>query len=457
MNNILVAIPAFLVTLGILITVHEFGHYWVARRMGVKVLRFSIGFGKPLWMRRAGPDNTEYVIAAVPLGGYVKMLDEQEGEVPEHEIHRAFNRQHVARRFAIVCAGPVFNFLFAILAYWAIFVVGVEGLKPIVGEVREGSIAQAAGLMAGDQIVAVGGQATPTREVLGFVLLDKVLEREPISMTVRDQAGSPQRRNLTLESLPTKLESNDIFADLGIRPLYPPVPAVIGELVSGAPAAQAGLQKSDRILAVDGQDIKDWADWVRYLQARPGHAVTLDIERADKPLRLALQLGSKQNAAGLAVGYAGAGAELPEIPPELRAEVRYTPGAALGQAFVKSWQVTSLSLRMLGKMVLGEASLKNLSGPISIAEYAGYSASDGWVTFLSFLAIVSISLGIVNLLPIPLLDGGHLMYYVAEAVKGSPVSQKVQLVGQQIGIALLLGMIVLAFYNDLIRLFGPNS
>jgi regulator of sigma E protease len=457
MNNILVAIPAFIVTLGILITVHEFGHYWVARRMGVKVLRFSIGFGKPLWMRRAGPDNTEYVIAALPLGGYVKMLDEQEGEVPEHERHRAFNRQHVARRFAIVSAGPAFNFLFAILAYWAIFVVGIEGLKPVVGEVLEGSIAQAAGLLSGDQIVAVDGQATPTREVLGFVLLDKVLEREPISMTVRDQAGSLKHRKLTLEALPAKLASNDIFADLGIRPLYPPVSAVIGELISDAPAAQAGLQKSDRIVAADGQDIQDWADWVRYLQARPGQTVTLDIERAGRPLRLVLRLGSKQDATGLAVGYAGAGAELPEIPPELRAQLRYAPVAALGQALIKSGDVISLSLRMLGKMVLGEASLRNLSGPISIAEYAGYSASDGWVTFLSFLAIVSISLGVINLLPIPLLDGGHLMYYVAEAVKGSPVSQKVQWVGQQVGIALLLGMIVLAFYNDLTRLFGPNT
>lgn len=457
MNDLLVAIPAFIVTLGILITIHEFGHFWVARTLGVKVLRFSIGFGKPLWTRRAGPDNIEYVIAALPLGGYVKMLDETEGEVASHELHRAFNRQHVAKRFAIVSAGPIFNFLFAIFAYWLMFVIGVEGLKPLVGEIAPDSIAYTAGMKSGDEIVAVEDQATPTWETVRFALIDKLIEHELVNVTVRGSDASLRR--LTLKISPAaSTDPGAMLNTLGMRPFFPPLPAVIGEVVPGGAAEQAGLLNGDRIFTADGRIIKDWEGWVSYVQGHPGQLIELNIERNNKPLRLSLRPGSKKSETGAIMGHIGAGPSLPkEIPTAVRAELSYSPGSALRQALIKSWEVSSLSLRMLGKMVVGEASLKNLSGPISIAQYAGYSASDGLATFLGFLAIVSISLGIVNLLPVPLLDGGHLMYYLIEAAKGSPVSQKVQLIGQQFGIVLLLSMVVLAFYNDLMRLFGPYS
>ncbi|MEW6352938.1 MAG: RIP metalloprotease RseP [Pseudomonadota bacterium] len=458
MSGLLQSIIFFIVTLGLLITVHEFGHYWVARKMGVKVLRFSIGFGKILWSRRAGPDNTEYAVAALPLGGYVKMLDEQEGAVPQAELPRAFNRQKLAARSAIVFAGPLFNFLFAILAYWLMFVVGVQGLKPLVGEVTEGSIAAQAGLRSGDEIVAVDRQPTPTWEAAVFALIDKVLEREPVTLTVRDQEQVEHTVTLDLADSPAGLDRGNVLENLGLRPLRPTLAPVIGQLEGGGAAERAGLAVGDRIVAADGQPFDDWNAWAAYVREHAGQVMRVEVERAGRTIGLELRPAPHTTPDGAVIGRIGAAPAIPQALPEtMFTELRYGPVAALGQAFAQSWEVAALTVNMLGKMVIGQAALDNVSGPISIAQFAGDSASDGLAPFLRFLAIVSISLGILNLLPVPLLDGGHLMYYLIEAVKGSPVSAKAQMIGQQLGIIMLLGLTILAFYNDLVRLFGAHS
>ena len=454
MNTVLVSVAAFVVTLGILITIHEFGHYWVARRMGVKVLRFSVGFGRPLWRRVAGPDQTEYVIAAVPLGGYVKMLDEREGEVKPEELSRAFNRKSLGRRAAIVAAGPLFNFLFAILAYWIMFVVGVEGVKPVIGEVQPASIAARAGLHSNDEIVTVGGKATPTWEAVVFILLDKVYDRGEIVIEVHDQDARRRLHSLDLRGTTKQLDRGNLLENLGIRPVRPVLPAVLGEVERGGAAAAAGLAQGDKILTADGVAIRVWDDWVDVVRKRPNQIIKMQIERAGVPLVLEVTPVAVQTQTGT-IGRVGAAPEPPtEIPAALRAEVRYNPAEALLQAGAKTWEMSALTLRVLGKMLVGQAALENLSGPLSIAQYAGYSAQDGLASFLRFLAIVSVSLGVLNLLPVPVLDGGHLMYYLIEAVTGRPVPAMMEQLGQRIGIALLLALTVLAFYNDLTRLFG---
>ncbi len=454
MNSVLISAAAFVVTLGILITIHEFGHYWFARRLGVKVLRFSIGFGRPLWRRLAGPDQTEYVVAALPLGGYVKMLDEREGEVKPEELARAFNRKSTGRRAAIVAAGPLFNFLFAILAYWLMFTIGVEGVKPVVGEIRPASIAAQAGVRGNDEIVSVDGKQTPTWEAVLLVMLDKVYDKGEIALEVRDQDARKRLRTLDLRAAPQGLDRGDLLENLGIRPVRPVLPALIGEVEKGGAAAAAGFAKGDKILTADGAAIRIWDDWVDVVRKRPNQVITVQIERAGAPLTLEVKPVAVKAQTGV-VGRIGAAPEAPtEIPAALRAVVRYSPAEALLQAAAKTWEMSALTLRVLGKMVVGQAALENLSGPLSIAQYAGYSAQDGLASFLRFLAFVSVSLGVLNLLPVPVLDGGHLMYYLIEAVSGRPVPARIEQLGQRIGIALLLGLTVLAFYNDLTRLFG---
>ncbi|MDO9371732.1 MAG: RIP metalloprotease RseP [Gammaproteobacteria bacterium] len=453
MSTVVWSALAFIVTLGILITVHEFGHFWVARRLGVKVLRFSVGFGKPLWTRR-GKDGTEYVLAVLPLGGYVRMLDEGEGEVKHAELPRAFNRQSLATRSAIVSAGPLFNFGFAILAYWLMFLIGVAGLRPLIGEVMEHSVAQQAGLLKGDEVVEVGGKSTPTWDTALIAMTGKALDRTSIDLTVQGEDGRRHARVLDVSAL-SGLDRGDLLEHLGLRAMRPQVPAVVGKVVPQGPAARAGLQAGDRLLTADGQAIEDWVGWAAYVRAHAGVPIALILERNGATQHLELTPEAKPAPDGGVVGRIEAAPEpLKALPPGLRAEQRYAPGAALVKAVEQTWEMSLLTLRLLAKMVVGEASLQNISGPLSIAEYAGYSASDGIGPFLRFLALVSVSLAILNLLPVPILDGGHLMYYLIEAVKGSPVSLKAQQIGQQLGIALLLGLTVLAFYNDLTRLFG---
>lgn len=454
MNSVLLSVAAFVVALGVLITVHEFGHFWVARRMGVKVLRFSIGFGKPLWRWRGGRDDTEYVIGALPLGGYVKMLDEREGPVAQEELPRAFNRQPLGARFAIVAAGPLFNFAFAIFAYWLMFMLGITGTRPMIGEVVPGSYADQAGLRAGQEIVAVDERATPTWEAAVLALLRGAMDREVVSVQVRNEEGQSLDRSLDLRAAPDLVEGAGMLEKLGIRPWHPRVAPVIGGLEPGGAAEQAGLVVGDRIIAADGQRMDSWDAWAEYVRSRPERVIKVDVERGGQERTVEVQ-PQRLERGGEVVGYIGAAADVPrEVVQKMRTEVRYGPLEAVGTALGKTWEMSALTLQMLWKMVIGEASIKNISGPISIAQYAGQSASIGFTSFLSFLAIVSVSLGVLNLLPIPVLDGGHLMYYLMELVKGSPVSEHAQLLGQRIGIAVLLVLMGLAFYNDLTRLFG---
>ena len=452
MIDILFSIAAFIVALGILITVHEFGHYWVARRVGVKVLRFSIGFGKPLWKRRLGADQTELVIAVLPLGGYVKMLDETEGDVPEAEKHRAFNRQSIPKRTAVVVAGPLFNFLFAVLAYSFLYMIGIDGIKPVVGKVVEGSIAERAGFRAGDELLSVDGKKVASWDHRRLLLFRHALNGTTADVTVRDPDGQVQTRVLDFSELPTSaIDAGLVERGLGLYGYVPEILPVIGVLGDG-PAREAGLQVGDRIVKVDDKRIVSWDDVVASISPRPGEALRITIDRAGEVMVFDVTPQPVERN-GQIVGQIKIRPRYAEVPPELRVRVRYGPIQALLEGTASTWSMSVLTVEMLFKMLKLEVSAKNISGPITIAQYAGYSARIGLDRFVMFLAVVSISLGVLNLLPIPILDGGHLMYYCIEAIKGSPVSERVMIWGQQFGILLLIGLMVLAFYNDFTRIF----
>ncbi|MDJ0777879.1 MAG: sigma E protease regulator RseP [Gammaproteobacteria bacterium] len=453
--GIIYSVAAFIVAIGVLVTVHEFGHYWVARKMGVKVLRFSVGFGKPLWLRRAGPDQTEYVIASIPFGGYVKMLDEREGEVPEEEAERAFNRKSVWRRIAIVAAGPAFNFLFAIVAYYLIFIVGVTGLKPVVGDIAPQGPAYTAGVQPGDLILSVNGIETPTWEKAHFVLLEEAVSAERLMLQVRDEGGQPGERVIDIRNLALlQKEQINLMRDLGLSRWQPVGPPVIDEVIAGGAAEAAGLLAGDRIASLDGIEIETTGQWVDLVRANAGSMVVLRVLRDGRRIDLELTPRSRTEN-GETFGFIGVRhrVDVPEsVLDEMRVVERYGPVEGLVAAADKTWRMTWLTLKVLGKLVVGEASVRNLSGPITIADYAGKSARVGLEPFLAFLAIISISLGVLNLLPVPMLDGGHLLYYLVEIFKGSPVSEQTEIFGQKIGIVLLFGLMSIALYNDLLRL-----
>jgi regulator of sigma E protease len=455
MQDLLFTAASFIVALAILIAVHEFGHFWVARSLGVRVLRFSIGFGRPLLRRVSPRDGTEYVVAAIPLGGYVKMLDEREEPVPPEEAHRAFNRQRLWKRFAIVAAGPLFNFLFAILAYWGLFVAGDAGTRALVGEVEPQSIAAEAGFSRGDEILRVADRKTPTWEAALFALMAEVMDGEDVTVQVRRSDGDEANLVLRARALERLQDNPAILDNLGLSPARPVLPPVIGELVAGEPAEQGGLASGDRILAVGEREVTAWSDVVDAVQASPGEPLELTVERDARVIALTLVPRSVAGTGGQAVGRIGAGPSVPDgLYDEYRTQVQLGPVEAIGAAVEKTADMSVLMVRVIGRMLLGQASIENLSGPITIAETAGKTASVGLDTFIKFLAVVSISLGVLNLLPIPILDGGHLLYFIIEGVKGSPVSERIQIQGQKIGIVLLLALMTLAFYVDISRLLG---
>ncbi len=452
--DLLFTVAAFLVALGILIAVHEFGHFWVARRLGVKVLRFSIGFGRPLFSYRQGPDSTEYVLAALPLGGYVKMLDEREEEVPPEQVHLAFNRQAVWKRSAIVAAGPLSNFVFAVFAYWAVFMVGDSGLRPVVGAVAPGSLAAQAGFRQGDEILQVSGRDAPTWEGAAFAFLVESFGGEDVPVQVRAANGEELDRLIPRQGLETLPQDPQLFDRLGLTPSRPELPAVIGELIPGEPAAMAGLKLGDRILEANGIPIANWREWVGAVRKSPGKPIEAEVERAGTRLKIAMTPRATLQD-GAEIGRIGAGAEpRNDLLDRYRVDVRYGPAEALVEALRKTYDMSRLMLRVMGQMLVGRASVENLSGPISIAETAGRTASYGLDYFVKFLAVVSVSLGVLNLLPVPILDGGHLLYFFIEWVKGSPLSEQAQAHGQKVGIGLILALMALAFYVDLSRVFG---
>ena len=472
--NLLYTLGAFILALGILITFHEFGHYLVARLCGVKILRFSIGFGRPLLSRKVGPDKTEFIVAALPLGGYVKMLDEREGQVAAHELSRAFTQKSLAARSAIVIAGPAFNFFLAVAVYAATYLIGVTGTKPIIGTVTPTSVAADAGLQSDDVIIEINDRQTPTWEAALNSMLASVVDGKSINLTVRREHGTAR---LQLDSGDTvdidKVGRGELFSELGFEPKRLFLPAVVGEVREGEAGARAGMIAGDRILAIDGEEIVDWYGFRERVQQSPEKPLTLLVRRNGEKVQINLTPESvavggsggvrgfirsfskeDEDARAKEVGRAGVAVE---PPPRAAREAllgleRYGPLESLRQGLRRTVEMSVLTLKILKKMLVGEASVKNISGPLSIAHFAGESASLGLVPFLSFLALVSVSLGVLNLLPIPILDGGHLVYYLIEFIFGKPASRWVEGYAQQLGLVLLFSLMGLAIYNDISRL-----
>ncbi len=443
---------AFTVAIAILVVFHELGHYMVARWFDVKVLRFSFGFGKVLYTRRFGNGETEWVISAIPLGGYVKMLDEHEDEVAEHELPRAFNRKPVLQRMAIVVSGPIANLLLAVALYFFLFIYGVPGIKSVLGEVPANTPAAAAGLQSKQTILSINGESVPSWQEIRWVLLDLILQKKDAKIELLTPEGEHVFRVMQVSSLVPADLDGDFLQKLGMQPFEPPVYPIVGELLKGGEAQRVGMQVKDRILRVNGQEIMLWKDWVNVVRSHPGKVLDVEIERAGVPMKLSMT-PEVFNEGGKTIGRIGATNYVDRAAFEaMLTEVSYPPVAAMREALRKTWETSFVSLKMMGKMVLGEISLKNLSGPITIADYAGQSAQMGLGAYLGFLALISISLGVLNLLPIPLLDGGHLLYYSVELIKGSPVSEALWEAGQKVGIALLVTMMAFALYNDISRL-----
>ncbi len=440
-----------LVALGVLVTFHEFGHFWVARRCGVKVLRFSVGFGAPLlrWHDRHG---TEFVIAAVPLGGYVKMLDEREGEVSPALLDQAFNLKPVRQRFAIVAAGPVANFLLALAFFWILAMLGSQQVRPVVGAVEAGSLAEQAGIMADQELVSVNGKSVAGWGDVNLQLVRRLGETGTLEVVVRGVDDSAERElQIPLRDWLKGVEEPDPLAALGIQPWRPQIAPVIAQLDPQGPAQAAGLRLGDRLLSLHGRPLLDWQEVIQTVRPLAGETVTVLVERDGRQHELSVALAARGEGAARR-GYLGAGVEGGEWPAHMLREVSYGPLEAVVEGLRRTGTMTLLTLDSLKKMLFGELSVKNLSGPITIAKVAGASAQSGVGDFLNFLAYLSISLGVLNLLPIPVLDGGHLLFYTIEWLRGRPLSERVQGWGVQIGISLVVGVMLLALVNDLGRL-----
>lgn len=449
--NILQMILITAVTLGVLVTIHEFGHFWVARRCGVKVLRFSIGFGKPLW-RRHDRSGTEFVIAAIPLGGYVKMLDEREGEVPPELLPQSFMRKPVWQRIAIVAAGPIANFLLAIFLYWLICIIGISGVAPVIGGVKPGSLGERAGLVAGEEIVAVDGEKTPTWQALQEQLLQRIGETGTLRIAVKHPDSAViYDQTVALDKWLIGDEEPDMVAGLGIELWRPRGEPLIEQVVPETPAARAGLQVGDRIVSADGIAMPDWQTWLDYVRAHPQQAIQLVLLRDGVQHDISITPERKVDDSGKAYGQVGLGGSV-KWPDAMLRDFKYSPLAAVVPALKRTWTMSALTLDSLKKMAMGTISPKNLSGPITIAKVATASARSGWEPYLAFLAFFSVSLGVLNLLPIPVLDGGHILFSLPELFTGKPLPEKIQSIGYQIGLFVIVGVMMLALYNDLLRL-----
>ena len=442
-------IISFLIAIGILIAIHEFGHFWVARKLGVKVLRYSLGMGKPLWTKKFGPDQTEFVLSAFPIGGYVSMLNEQEGEVAEVEKHRAFNRQKLWKRSLIVLAGPAFNFLLAVFIYWGISVWGVEGVKPVIKQIEAGSIADRAGLKTGYEIVNVEGWDTPNWDAVFQEAIPKLIAKSKLKLSVKDQSGIVSEHTLDLSGIDINRSLKSPFEVMGMYSFE--VPAIIDKVLDGKSAQAAGLQPGDRIVKLGDKKINHWYQVARYLEDKAKKTFPIVIERNGKLITTNIT-PYEVEVKGYRVGRIGAAVQIPQKQEYETAVNQYSLIGAVGYSLHRTWNVTSTTAHALWLMVTMKMSFTNISGPINIAVVAGKTASIGVTQYILFLALVSISLGILNLLPIPILDGGHLMYYLIEAIKGSPVSELTEAIGQRIGIMLLVMLMLLAFYNDIMRL-----
>ena len=457
MTQIIISLISFIIALSILVSIHEYGHYIVAKKLGFKVLRFSLGFGKPL-LKYVGkkPDATEYILSPIPLGGYVKLLDEREGEVDRSELHKAFNRRPIYQRVCVLLAGPGFNFIFAIFAYFDIFSFGVTHYKPSIGYIDEGSIADISGMVADEMIVKVGDNLTPTLEAATLSILDEILSDGIIQITTSNELGNFRYLELDVRGLEKDLTMpGELYKGLGFMP-GPLRPAILGDVSQNMPADNAGLVRNDLILYLDNVKINNFSDLVTNVQIRPNKVVEVIIQRNGENLTKSLQIGYS-NINNAPIGIIGVKENIAVVSEILNQSVVIESHGFFGsieRSIIKTFQMSIMTLKMISKMIMGDVSAKNISGPINIAVYAGDSAQSGLLSFINFLAIISISLGVLNLLPIPLLDGGQIVYQVVEFVKGSPISDKALIVSQNLGLVLIAMIISFAFYNDFIRLIS---
>jgi len=465
----MLTVLAFIFTLGLLVTVHEYGHYQVAKWCGVKILKFSIGFGKPLWSKKIGVDQTEFILAAIPLGGYVKMLDEREFETEssaqvmysEVQLKRAFNRQTVSKRIAIVLAGPIANLLLAIFLYWMLFMMGIAGVKPMLGKIVENSPAATANFVLGETIQKINGREVTTWQEVSWILLKESLKKPEENPFVKIQAVTSSQEvrmhTLSLASINLDNTNKDTMTSLGLTIYQPDIPARVGEVLKNSPADLAGLKTNDLVLSVgetnsSKTDVKVWEDFVRVIRGHANSPLLVIVLRDSDKIMLTVRpepIIEKDKT----IGRIGAALKIEQSDfDQLFVTLHYSAGESLVRASEKTWDTAIFSLKMLGRMIIGEASLKGMSGPVTIANYAGQSAHMGIKVFIGFLALISISIGVLNLLPIPVLDGGHLMYYMVEILTGKPVPESVMIIGQKIGFSLIGFMMIIAFYNDINRM-----
>ncbi|AUI86747.1 RIP metalloprotease RseP [Vibrio azureus] len=452
MSSILWNLASFIVALGILVAVHEFGHFWVARRCGVKVEKFSIGFGKSIWSK-VGKDGTEYSLSMIPLGGYVKMVDSRVDEVPENERHLAFDQKPLWKRTAIVAAGPIFNFLFAIFAYWLVFLIGVPAVKPVIGEVTPNSIVAQAGIESGMELKSISGIKTPDWESVNMGFVSHIGDDSmTVTLSSKDEVGSDVTKTLDIRDWKFDPETQSTMQSLGFKPYTPEVYTELANVTQGGAGDKAGLQAGDKLLKINGVSISHWNDVVEAIRSHPMKPIELTIERQGNQQLLSLTPDSRELADKQVIGFAGIAPEVAEWPEQYRFELQFGVFESIGKAIDKTGQVIGLTISMLKKLIVGDVGLNNLSGPISIAKGAGATADYGLVYFLGFLALISVNLGIINLVPLPMLDGGHLLFFAIEAVIRRPVPEKVQEMGFRVGGAIIFSLMALALFNDFTRL-----